>query len=49
MAIYYCYRCGGRIIFRRGLRLPDGTYEVRMRPFPIHLDGPCQFRCVSTP
>ena len=42
MANYYCYRCGGRICFRTARRLPDGSYEVRKRPFPVHLDGPCQ-------
>lgn len=37
-----CNRCGGAIIFRYARKLPDGTWERRSKPFPIHVNGgPC--------
>lgn len=39
MAIYVCKVCGEPIIFRRCRRLPDGTWERRHKPFPIHVHG----------
>jgi hypothetical protein len=36
-----CKWCGKAIIFRRGRRMPDGTWRRWNRPFPVHIYGSC--------
>lgn len=36
-----CKHCGGKIIFRRSVKRPNGSVFVAKRPIPIHLNAPC--------
>lgn len=34
-----CKWCKQPIIFRRRRRMPDGTWKLYAKPFPIHVNG----------